>query len=174
MEIVLVSPSTIYYEDLKSYVDEFSSREDAEGTNGLYIAMKANTFDYWLEWINKYDAKTFLIVNQENKVVGITNIRYKMNKYSMRVGGNIGYNIRPSERRKGYASKALKLILNDAYNNGLENVRIDCYKENIGSIKTIESCGAELLSEEYIEERNRIVLKYNVDLQKVLNKNKAL
>ena len=38
----------------------------------------------------------------DNKIVGMISIRLKLNKALWNFGGNIGYSIRPSERRKGY------------------------------------------------------------------------
>lgn len=73
----------------------------------------------------------------------------------MKCGGHIGYNIRPSERKKGYAKEALNLILKNAYENGLEEALIDCYKDNIASKKAIESVTKKLCFEEYLPERKK-------------------
>lgn len=165
MAIELIKPNIEHIEQLKEYVSELQSKEDAEGTNGLYKAISENTFDNWLIWIQQHDCVTYLIVDEE-KIVGTINIRYVLNDYLKRGGGHIGYNIRPTERRKGYAKKALMLALEDAYKNGLDMVNIDCYKGNVASKRTIEACGAEFIKEEYIEERKNTLLKYRVDLNK--------
>lgn len=165
MRIKLREPLLNDFKELSSYVDELSDRTDLKGTNGLYKAINENTYPKWLEWIKWDNSKIFLIENQDNRIVGLINIRYKLNDYLKRGGGNIGYNIRPSERKKGYASEALELILENAYDYGLEEVLIDCYKENIGSRKTIESSGAILYSEEYSEERKDVLLRYKINLK---------
>ena len=59
------------------------------------------------------------------------------------IGGNIGYAIRPSERRKGYATIQLQLLLEKAEELGLEKVLVTCRDNNIGSKKTIEKCLGE-------------------------------
>jgi predicted acetyltransferase len=165
MNVTLREPLLSDYEELSEYVKELRDSVDAEGCNGLYKAINENTFPNWLLSIKQKNSKTLLIINQEDKIVGIINIRYVLNDYLKRGGGHIGYNIRPSERRKGYASQALELILEDAYNYGLEDVLIDCYKGNIGSEKTIESSGATLYSEEYSEERKNTLMRYKINVK---------
>lgn len=164
MNVKLVEPKLEDYNELCEYVNELKDREDSEGTNGLFKAIKDNTFSKWLEWIKTNNSKTYLIVRNDEKIVGLINIRYVLNDYLKRGGGHIGYNVRPSERRKGYASQALELILQNAYEYGLEEVLIDCYKGNVGSEKTIESSGAILYSEEYSEERKNTLMRYKVNL----------
>lgn len=165
MKVTLREPLIQDFDELSRYVKELKDRTDSEGTNGLYKAINENTYPNWIKWIYQNNSRTFLIINEEQKIVGVINIRYSLNEYLKRGGGHIGYNIRPSERRKGYASKALELILKNAYENGLEEVLIDCYKGNTGSEKTIESCGAILYSEEYSEERKNTLMRYKLNLK---------
>jgi predicted acetyltransferase len=164
MNIKLREPEISDEQALKDYIEELSDELDAEGTNRLYIAIKENKYLDWLEWIKLTNSKTFLIVN-DNKILGLINIRYKLNDFLKKCGGHIGYNIRPSERRKGYAKEALKLILKNAYENGLDEVLIDCYKDNTASRKTIESTSAELYSEEYLKERKQTLIRYKINLK---------
>jgi len=165
MDLKFVKPSLEYFNDLKEYVSELTSREDAEGSNGLYKAINENTFSNWLEWLDNLNADTYMVMVKD-RIVGLINIRYVLEGRLLRYGGHIGFNIRPSERRKGYATKALKWMLKEACNKGLNEVRIDCYSDNIGSIKTIEACGGVFLEEEFIEEKNKVIVKYNVDTRK--------
>ena len=48
---------------------------------------------------------TFWLVNNDKKVLGAVNIRHGLTEALMKNGGHIGYGIRPTERRKGYATK---------------------------------------------------------------------
>jgi predicted acetyltransferase len=55
------------------------------------------------------------------KLMGTINVRYPYLGY-VQVHGHIGYGIRPSERRKGYATMMLKLALEHCKKIGLEKV----------------------------------------------------
>lgn len=167
MNIKLREPKISDEKALIEYIEELSDELDAEGTNRLYKAIKENKYLDWLEWIKSPNSKTFLIVN-DSKIIGLINIRYKLNDFLKKCGGHIGYNIRPSERRKGYAKEALNLILKNAYENRLDEVLIDCYKENIASRKTIESTSAKLYSEEYLKERKKTLIRYKVNVKEFI------
>ena len=58
--------------------------------------------------------------------------------------GNIGYGIRPTERRKGYNKINLFLGLIEVKKIGLDKVKLVCDASNLGSIRTMESLGAIL------------------------------
>lgn len=51
--------------------------------------------------------------------------------------GNCGYSVRPSERRKGYATEMLHLLLKVASDVGLNELHLSVEKDNKPSIKTI-------------------------------------
>ena len=54
---------------------------------------------------------TYWLVTDHNRIVGAVNIRHSLTEHLFNAGGHIGYGIRPSERRKGYATKLLALSL---------------------------------------------------------------
>lgn len=76
-----------------------------------------------------------------NKYIGDINYRPVLNKTFEFRGGNIGYSVRPSERRKGYALMMLKEILGKARTDGLSSVMLSCDSSNVGSKKVIEGAG---------------------------------
>ena len=61
-----------------------------------------------------------------------------------RFGGNIGYGIRPTERRKGYNKINLYLGLIEASKVGLDRVMLDCDVNNLGSDRTMQALGGVL------------------------------
>ena len=89
-----------------------------------------------------------------DKVIGMVDIRHRLNENLLKFGGNIGYSVRKSERRKGYAKVMLSLALEKCKQLNLEKILITCDKNNIGSAKTILSNGGVLENE--IREANRI------------------
>ena len=75
------------------------------------------------------------------RVLGAISLRHSLNDWLLNVGGHIGYGVRPSERRKGLASWALGLTLDEARKLGLERVLITCQVSNVASARTIEKAG---------------------------------
>ena len=68
-------------------------------------------------------------------------------KIYARSGGHIGDGIRPSERRKGYATAMIGLALEECRKLGINKVLMTCDKTNIGSAKSIMNNGGVLESE---------------------------
>jgi len=86
----------------------------------------------------------FWLVRNNNVILGTSRLRHKLTDHLRNIGGHIGYNIRPSERRKGYGTLILKLTLQKARELGLRRVLITCDEDNVASIKIIERNGGEL------------------------------
>ena len=154
-KILLVRPSKQYAEQVMSYKEEmFQSGDSFDGCAGLE---DVHSFDEWIDFEkrlrNKYGAgyvpsEVFLAVREnDNFVVGIIDFRHPLSDFLESFGGNIGYSIRPSERRKGYASEMLKLILPICYEFGENKVLLTCDKENIASRRTIVKNGGLLENE---------------------------
>jgi predicted acetyltransferase len=68
-------------------------------------------------------------------------IRHTLNSMLVRLGGHIGYAVAPSERCNGYGTVILRLLLNEAKDQGIDPVLITCDDDNIGSRKIIEKNG---------------------------------
>ena len=93
------------------------------------------------------ECSVYWIVNKSNRILGAVDIRHRLNENLLYGGGHIGYGVRPSERRKGYATKMLSLALKVCETIEIPNVLITCSKNNIGSAKTIIKNGGILGSE---------------------------
>ena len=76
-------------------------------------------------------------------------------------GGNIGDGVRPSERRKGIATKMIALTLDECRKLGIEKVLMVCDKDNIGSAKSIINNGGILENE--VEVDGVIEQRYWID-----------
>lgn len=102
--------------------------------------------DYWL-----YEGDTF---------IGHLSLRHELNDYLKRIGGHIGYQIRPSKRRIGYGKEILRLGLAKARAIGLRRVLVTCDETNIGSKKIIEANGGQLENAIFIEGETIRKLRY--------------
>ena len=79
-------------------------------------------------------------------------------------GGHIGDGIRPSERRKGYATLMIKLALEECKKRGINRVLMTCDKDNIGSAKSIMNNGG-VLENEIIGEDGKTIQRYWINIK---------
>ncbi len=108
------------------------------------------------------DTTLFCLDKDRNIFVGAVNIRHYLNDELIKTGGHIGDGVRPSERRKGYATAIIALALGECKKLGINNVLICCDKDNIASAKSIISNGGILENE--IEEDGHIKQRYWIGL----------
>jgi len=75
------------------------------------------------------------------RLVGASRLRHRLNPFLERDGGNIGYEIRASERGRGYGRAILALTLDAARALGLERVLLTAAFDNAASLRVIEANG---------------------------------
>lgn len=107
---------------------------------------------------------TYWLVENGAKVVGVSNIRHALTPALRQEGGNIGYGIRPTCRRRGLGTAILRLSLRRAQALGLAQVLVTCAKENVASAKVIRANGGVLQSEEYLDHRREVVQRYLISV----------
>lgn len=114
-------------------------------------------FKIWLvqqeEWSkglnlpNGYVPQTIYWFYDNDQIVGIGKIRHRLNDNSRYVGGNVGYAIDPVFRGKGYATKFLVLLIEQARQNGIEEILLTVERYNPASKRVIEKAGGILIKE---------------------------
>ncbi len=149
-----------------------------ENFGGEIVPMASNhrafSFSEFLKGLPEYETEegcpknfvpgtTWFYVNDAGRILGALNLRHRLNEYLLATGGHIGYGVRPSERRRGYASQMLALALEEAKKMGIPKVLITCDKENTGSARTIQKNGGVLENE--VPEEGRITQRYWIALQ---------
>ena len=111
------------------------------------------------------DSTYFALDIERNIFVGAVNIRHYLNESLLLNGGHIGDGVRPSERRKGYATEMFRLALEECKKIGIDRVLMVCYKDNIGSAKSIKNNGG-ILENEIIVDNGKIEQRYWISLKK--------
>ena len=176
----LERPSMERYNDAVLFINEFiDNNSEIHGVGSLdkYI----NDYEKWLKMVDEnwnrevsdvlVPSHTYFFVrHDDNKIVGMIDIRLALTERLRSYGGNIGYSIRPSERGKGYNKLNLYLALKVCDSYGLEKVMLDCDKNNYASAHTIMALGGVLTKEEYNEYADRIVQDYWIDVKDAIIK----
>ena len=167
-----VRPSDL--EAVKEFRAEFlRNNEHMDGTSGLARYEDPNDWYQWIcnaehketcspKWVP--DTQFISIRNSDGKLVGMLDIRHERNDKIANYYGDIGYSIRASERKKGYAKMQLALALDICKAMGKERILITCVKDNIASAKTIQHCGGILENEVIDPDDNAILQRYWITL----------
>ena len=172
-------PSINRKQEAIDFINEFyENNSKINGVGGLHRYL--NDYEGWLSKLEEdytreanednVPARTYFFIRiDDNKIIGMANIRTKLNKEFMDYGGNIGYCIRPSERRNGYNKINLYLALKICKEYKIETALLHAHKDNPASWRTMESLGATLIAEKEAELEECCVIKhYSIDVNKTL------
>ena len=168
-----------YCEELVKYNSDINGIEVLTGI--LHGQTFQETLDYCLKLeteeyakrLKKAQVKTYLLVRKsDNSVIGAVNIRWNHIGGMKKFDGNIGYGIKPTERRKGYSKVALYLSLLECKKLGINEVSLTCENSNIASNKTILSLGGILKLSEVDPSDQILTNVYTINTEKHIdNKN---
>ena len=175
MKVKLIKLTKDYYFQLKEMIDEWKLDQEINNTNHSPWAIFKNDyhdFDYYLENLEHKEPKDgkvpdsvfFLLDEERNILLGAVNIRHYLNDYLLKYAGHIGDGIRPSERRKGYATEMIRLALLECKKLGIYKVLMVCDKDNVGSRKSIVSNGG-VLEDEFVDEKGKVNQRYWIKLE---------
>ena len=152
-KILLVRPKKEMEFEAIEFKNEFFQNGEKE-INGGELLDKTEDYGIWLENVTKNSsAKTvnpnwvvtdtfFAIRDNDKKLIGIIDFRHELNEF-LKDYGHCGYSVRPSERKKGYATEMLRQVIDIARNMGLKEMQLSCERDNLPSVKTITKNGAK-------------------------------
>jgi len=103
-------------------------------------------------------------ITDNDEFIGVIDLRHKLTPALEKYGGQIGYAIRPAKKKRGYGTKALRMLLPLAAKMGIKKLLITCDTNNIASIKIIESNGGILQDEVQNEGRESLTRRYWLEL----------
>ena len=175
MDLKLIRPTRQYAEQVMRGREEMLASHDSfDGCAGLESVA---SFEEWVDFENRLKrrnadgyvpSEVFLAVRQsDDKVVGFIDFRHPLSPFLFQYGGNIGYSVLPSERRKGYAGEMLKLILPVCRAYDESRVLVVCDKDTEASRRTIIKNGGKLeneVAEDLGSGEYGIIQRYWIDL----------
>lgn len=174
MNVKLIKLTKEYEKQLGEMIDEWKADQELNHTNHSPYVIFKNDYHDFERYLNELETKVpderkvpdsvfFLLDTDRNRLLGAVNIRHYLNDSLLHSGGHIGDGIRPSERRKGYATEMVRLALIECKKLGIEKVLMTCDKDNTGSQKSITKNGG-VFDSEFINEDGEIEQRYWIDL----------
>ena len=154
MKLKLVKPSKKYQAQIIDMLDEWSEynklHPECDGSpraifrdySNFKSYIKSFEKDIYEPDPDKVPATVYFALDKErNVIVGACQIRHYLNEALRNGGGHIGDGVRPSERKKGYATEIIRLALKECRYLKIKKVLISANSDNIGSIKSIKKNG---------------------------------
>ncbi|MDN4608482.1 GNAT family N-acetyltransferase [Sporosarcina highlanderae] len=111
---------------------------------------------------NRVPNSNYFLIDENNRILGAVTIRHFLSDYLRNVDGHIGAGIRPSERRKGYATFLLSEALKITDQLGIRSVLVTCNEDNIGSAAVIIKNGG-VEDESFTEPHGNVVRRFWIE-----------
>lgn len=176
-KLKLIKPTIEYKEQVLQTVQEFFDNN----SNLYWVSWLKNfldNYDWWLDYLEQNEsketvelwrvpAKQFILIRElDNKLIWFIQTRLELNEWLLQHWWHIWYSIRPSERRKNYATAQLFSVF-DLYNDlWVEKVLLTCDKTNIWSAKTIQKCWWVLENEIIDPDDWELLQRYRIEIKK--------
>ncbi|NLG27982.1 MAG: GNAT family N-acetyltransferase [Chloroflexi bacterium] len=155
-ELTLELPAETHREAYLAMMDEwlaFGGR-----LNPGMLRNNGASYEDWLSRVRAArDARTcpagrvpqtlYLAFNDQGELVGAVSLRPQPDEATMRDAGHVAYGVRPSQRRKGYATQMLALAVERLRALGVARVWVTCAADNEASIGTVLRNGGVLEDE---------------------------
>lgn len=132
-------------ETVEAYVARLSAFSDASKLPPGYVP----STEFWIV--------------DEDGYAGRISLRHFFNEHLAQIGGHVGYAVRPSKRGRGYATQALRLVIQEARAMGLERLLVTCDDVNLPSRRVIEKNGG-VLQDRVEREGEPAALRYWIDV----------
>ncbi len=174
MKLILKTPTAQYSDEIASFREEFL--QDGSSMDGCYNLRGLKNPNDWIKYCDDCSkmetvpahwvvSTQFIYVREcDDRIVGMIQIRHYFNEFLEKYGGHIGYCVRPSERKKGYAKQMLRDCLPYCRKIGLKKILVSCIDSNEASRKTIVSNGGTYESTVFYAKAGVNLERYWIDL----------
>lgn len=174
-ELFFVEPSMTYAEEISAYREEMLAAESSfDGCLSMKRMPNPKEYtDYCIEFANpsrvlkENGARGTVLLcirKSDNRMVGCMQVHHVLNEQMRSITGHVGYSVRPSERRKGYATRMLARAKDYLTSFGFSEMYISCMVENEASRRTILANGGEYLETVYLEADEVDLERYRIKL----------
>lgn len=164
----LIAYENVDKKELYQMLKDFPEKEWDLENNICHI-----DYDEFLKIYDKYLEDEFdetnptkrYVFEDNSQYIGYVAIRLSKNPDWLKKGSQIFYQIKKTERGKGYCNKLIELAIEKMKENGFEVVRINCNNENIPSKKAIIKNGGIVDIKDY-KSNTGISSSYVINLKK--------
>lgn len=174
-ELFFVEPSMNYAEEISAYREEMLEAESSfDGCFSMKRMPNPKEYvDYCTEFANpgrvldENGARGTVLLcirKADNRMVGCMQVHHVLNRQMRDITGHVGYSVRPSERRKGYATQMLAKAKDYLSSFGFPEICVSCLPENEASRRTILANGGEYIETVYLEADNVNLERYFIRL----------
>ncbi len=173
-KLKLIEPTMEYANEILSFRQEFL--DCGSSMDGCGSLRKFEHCEDWLDEVerckqwktvpqNWVPSTQFICVREsDGKMVGVIQVRHELSDYLRDYAGHIGYSVRPSERRKGYAAWMLQNVLPFCKSLGIGDVMVSCLADNEGSRRTILRNGGVYAETVREPQKDVLLEKYRIHI----------
>jgi len=143
--LTLVTPTAELEKEFVSMAAEYLAAGDTRYSEAIenfdmFMGRLADAADEQPRRVGRMVTKTFWFVRGDKHLLGCSRLRRELTA-ELEHEGHIGYDIRPSERGKGYGTRLLAMALEQARRMSWTRVLVTCRPDNVASSRVIEKNG---------------------------------
>ena len=167
----LITPSVEYEQSYRSYIEELGDSErypftlDFEFDNFAALVARLHDCSQGIGVPEGWVPHTAFWLIEDEEIVGVSSLRHRMTDRLKRLGGHIGFGVRPSAQGRGVAKELLRLTLTEASRLGISEVLMVCLKDNVASSSVIRANGGTLESEYSAPEYPSLLQRYVIQVE---------
>lgn len=127
--------------------------------------------DAYLRWVTDMEREetcppglvpqtTYWAMDEDGRVVACSRLRHGLSPALRREGGHIGYDVRPSERRRGVGTRLLAMALAEARRRRLHRMLLTCDDDNLASAHIILANGGAEIENSVSDRTGKLVRRF--------------
>lgn len=164
----LVRPDGRFEASYRAYIEELGDEErypfPMDFDPGDFYAMlrRIERFEQGVDLPEGFvPSSTFWLVDGD-ELLGVSNLRHRLNDGLRAYGGHIGLGIRPSRRGQGLGIELLARTIEQARARGIGDVHIHCHADNDASARMIRRVGGREQPEQDSSDGERALVRFIV------------